>query len=245
MKLLVALLLAVICVALSDAELLTSKEQQLTFYKDQISLTYDHLITEGCQLFNRTRRQESADLTARVDIQRELAEDLMRKLIECRSRKTESVTARIRKPETSTAAHPQPTECQNAVNYTESWRTDHAASNFRPKGPHSRRGYACDLSVASNFWFRFTGEAGHRMLNKCPRLRSCGSYVPHWTDEEMPKVVGVETDLKVYGAGSRNCRYFTRTVKAMRCSWDTDYDIIFKQTTNITGNCYYSFCGMI
>ena len=247
--LLVVVVLAAVSVLLIDSAILDeSKERQLNFYRAQVRITTDLLVSEECS-FSKVQ-DEVKNTTADVDELKRLSDQLLKTLIDCRStRDPVKSTSAPTKPTSPTLkpliAKPQPTECQNAVNYTEAWRKDHLATDARPKGPHSRSGYACDLSVASNFWFRFTGEAGHQMLNKCPRLRSCGSYVPHWTDEEMPKVVGVETDLKVYGAGSRNCRYFTRTVKAIRCSWDTDYDIIFKQTTNITGNCYYSFCGMM
>ena len=242
------ILLAVICLLLADAELTNSEQRELDFYKDQISLTYDYLIAEGCHRFVRAKRQTSIDLRARIDIQKELSENLMKDLIECR--KSKSTTLQIGNSTaatgtTPTTLHLQPIECQNAVNYTEPWRRDHLRSNFKPKGPRSHKRYACDLGVTSNSWFRFTGKAGNQMLNRCPKYQSCGSLKPLWTDEEMPTVVGMAAKVKAHGVGLKKCKAFTITVEAMRCSWNSDYDIIYKQTTNRRRSCDSAFCGMI
>ena len=238
-----------------DAALLEeSKERQLNFYQGQVRITSELLISEECSVYTEHHRQEIGNVTADIHELKRLSDQLLKMLIQCRSEKSanniEQTTQKPTTPTTANATKPptiklQPIECRNAVNYTESWRRDHLRSNFKPKGPHSRNGYACDLGVTSNFWFRFKGEAGNRMLNKCPKYRSCGAQNPLWTDRTMPQVVGVETNLKVYAVGKKKCKALTKTIKAMRCSWDTDYDLIFKQTTNLKGVCFNSFCGMI
>ena len=248
---LVVVVLAAICVSFNSSALLDeSEERQLNFYRAQVRITSEILISEECPSFTAQKQEDIQNTTSQIDKLKSLSDQLLQILVECR-RKRNNIGETTAKPTTPTivsstkvaTTKPQPTECQNAVNYTESWRRDHLGTNVRPIGLHSQRGYACDLGVSSNFWFRFTGEAGNQMLNKCPRIRSCGAFKPLWTDEKMPDAIGVETDVKVYGVGRLKCKQLTLVVKAMRCSWNTDYDIIFKQTTNVKRNCYYSFCG--
>ena len=167
------ILLAVACLLLADAELTSSEQRKLDFYKDQISLTYDYLIAEGCHRFVRAKRQTSIDLRARIDIQKELSENLMKDLIECR--KSKSTTLQIGNSTaatgtTPTTLHLQPIECQNAVNYTESWRRDHLRSNFKPKGPRSHKRYACDLQFLVQIYGK-SRKSNVKQMSKISELR--------------------------------------------------------------------------
>ena len=243
---LVVVVLAAGWALIESALLEETKEKQLDFYRVQVHITSDLLVSENCSSFSKLQQQKVNNTQTQVDELREFSDHLLELLASCRSEKSKNSDEQTTlKPANQTSIRLQPTECQYAVNYTESWRRDHLNSNYKPKGAHSRQGYACDLGSASDFWFRFKGEAGNRMLNKCPKFRSCGTKHPLWTDREMPQEVGVETEIKVYGVDARKCKSFSRIVKAIRCSWDTDYDIVFKQVSNFERNCYSAFCGMI
>ena len=137
-----------------------------------------------------------------------------------------------------------PQECQQAVNYTQSWRRDHLGSFLRPGGPNSKDSFACDFGASSSQWFRFSGAAGTHMLDSCPEFLSCGTAYPFWTDERMPTQIGVEAIVKVYGVDA-GCKGLIRSVKVMRCSWNSPHNLIYKQTTNLNSTCQYAFCGMM
>ena len=132
--------------------------------------------------------------------------------------------------------------CQNAYNYTEPWRRDHNGSGLKPGGPHSERGYACDL-YESPQWFRFSGEAGTHMLDTCPKSLSCGTMSPLWTDSGMPEEVGTVVMAKVFGVVENNCKGFYWIMKIIRCSWDTPNDLIY--FVKSYKGCNTAFCGMM
>ena len=73
------------------------------------------------------------------DRYKQMYNTLLDQLIQCRKSQTTSAV-------TTTGVTPnQPVECQQAINYTQSWRLDHAGKNIKPGGLYSKRGYACDL----------------------------------------------------------------------------------------------------
>ena len=87
------------------------------------------------------------------------------------------------------------------------------------------------------------------MLNSCPRGRSCGTANPFWSDGELPKIIGVSTTVNVYlvNSDSRGCNIWTRPLHVMRCSWNTDYDVIYKYGSDDrydSSTCSVTFCGM-
>lgn len=82
------------------------------------------------------------------------------------------------------------------------------------------------------------------MQHICPKWKSCGTQNPYWTDEDMPLDVGKIHVISVYGVYKENCKAFTRKALVMRCSWDTDYDLIYKKTDNLVGKCMEAFCGV-
>ncbi|XP_067933925.1 oncoprotein-induced transcript 3 protein-like [Watersipora subatra] len=139
-----------------------------------------------------------------------------------------------------------PPECLTATNLTESWRMDISGSGIKPGGPNSFDEYACDLNIDLQ-WFRFTGDAGNRMLNTCPPMFSCGAMMPYWSDEPLPTEVGVKTDMVAYESWypGHVCKFFAKAMYVMRCSHDTDYDVIYKYRSAHKKDCYQSFCGMM
>ena len=86
------------------------------------------------------------------------------------------------------------------------------------------------------------------MLNTCPPMYSCGTIYPMWTDEEMPEDVlsAATINASAYAIGdpSSNCKHFTFQVEVMRCSLDTDYDLIYRYIRDYRSECLGAFCGM-
>lgn len=138
----------------------------------------------------------------------------------------------------------QPEECRNAINLTESWRSDHNASDIKP---HNGT-YNCDTShMIDNGrpWFRFSGQAGNVMSNKCPPNFSCGAVIGLWTDEPMPQQVGVVSSIRVYGSYLRFCKsalWGSKRVSVLRCS-SAPEDVVYRYD-DVSADCYFGFCGM-
>ncbi|XP_067939040.1 pancreatic secretory granule membrane major glycoprotein GP2-like [Watersipora subatra] len=134
-----------------------------------------------------------------------------------------------------------PTQCRNAINFTEAWRRDYAGSGITPRNNIPN----CDsirLSLAGQPWFRFTGDAGSRLLNTCPFSNgSCGTHVALWTDANMPDEVGSLVVLDIYGSWAGNCKDYISTIYAMRCSQERN-DLIYKYDGD--DSCARGFCGM-
>lgn len=143
----------------------------------------------------------------------------------------------------------KPQECLTAEKRTESWRLDHNGGNIRPGGANSQDGYACDLHD-SNRWFRFTGAAGNRLLNSCPKVNSCGSKYPIWSDAEMPTAVGQAVAIDGYVVLEEGyCKYWTIPLEVMKCSDYLEDDFIYKLSAPADNSSSYScgngaFCGM-
>ena len=88
------------------------------------------------------------------------------------------------------------------------------------------------------------------MLNICPLYISCGTAWPLWTDEEVPEDVLLLATINVYasyyktGDPSYKCKTVTYQAEVIRCSLDTDYDLIYRYIGNYVGTCNMAFCGM-
>ena len=103
----------------------------------------------------------------------------------------------------------------------------------------------------SRFPFCVTGT---HLLNKCPKVFSCGSLYAIWTDEDTPKDIGVPTNVTAYGSSSYDyssrCKEFTIEVEMMRCSL-IDHDFIYRHINNSAhgtkyfSGCAFAFCGML
>ena len=258
-NLLLTTILVIIYVVLhGSASYTNSFERQLKSYEVRIQILTD-LIAKECPSYIKLRRHLTKDHPVLLEIQMQTADRLEKELDECRqaSKTTKRITTKgttIKMVTTSTTRATTSTiktttpststdDCYRAVNYTQSWRRDYKGSDITPGGPHSQMGYACDLHVTSSQWFRFSGSAGTHMLEFCPMEFSCGAYVPYWTDEKMPQIVGTEATVKVFAVYDRNCKYWVREVKVKRCSWNTPNDLIYKQMSNFAHDCTHAFCG--
>ena len=56
--------------------------------------------------------------------------------------------------------------------------------------------------------YRIQGNAGKRILNKCPPAYSCGSHGGMWTNATLPTVVGETLQIPIYGSWSGNCDWY-------------------------------------
>ena len=253
--LLVVTVLVAICLLLTESVVLNDAEQEalqkeMNIYEAKIRTLYRMLVKECPSSAHRSQRQVDRTHPGHLEIQKITYARLLQELINCKKRTT-SMTAKPSTP--TTRAHTTPTtttpvvpvECQQAVNYTQSWRRDHKGSDIKPDGPNSWLGYACDLHFSSSQWFRFSGAAGTHLLDSCLKSFSCGAIYPMWTDEKMPTAVGVEATVKVFGVYQNNCKDNSRYIKVMRCSLDSAFDLIYKQTTDDSFDCGQAFCGMM
>lgn len=83
------------------------------------------------------------------------------------------------------------------------------------------------------------------MLNKCPKMYSCGTRVPIWTDDVMPTSVGVPTAISAYQQTSNDqCPGPHFALEVVRCSWKTEHDLVYRQVVASYHTCSTAFCGM-
>ena len=244
----VVIVLVIVNCLLSECSSLNNlSELELNF---QLNILHNKL-SEECPSYSVSKQKLNSQLVAaHLEMKKYWFNSLLQKLEQCIKINAQELTST---PLTSTseklttpATIPiQPVECQQAVNYTQSWRRDYKGSEIRPGGLHSSGGHACDLNINSTQWFRFSGAAGTHMLDSCPKWLSCGTVYPYWTDERMPTIVGVEATVLVYGTSRSNCKGYTNKVQVMRCSWDSPNDLIYKYNSRYTGKCATAFCGMM
>ena len=231
------------------------RQTQLKDYETKVTILYKTL-TQDCPSYTKYKRETVKGLRYRVEVEKEFYEKLLALLVKCKGKEAANIfDATTQLPATSgktTSNVDLPPACQTAKTVTEAWRSDVQGmhlkpyEHYSPPEAHSHLGYACDFHSSAQ-WFRFGGDAGTHMLDHCPKPGSCGTSIPYWTDEEVPKAIGVEATINVYGVGGlifNDCKFSIRQVKVMRCSWDTSHDFIYKQTTNRTLSCDRAFCGM-
>ena len=85
---------------------------------------------------------------------------------------------------------------------------------------------------------------GTKMLNRCPKLKSCGGYNPIWTDSAVPIQINVISNITAYAAGEDNCKSIVVKLQVTRCSRDSD-DLIYRYVGEpVVGKCRSAFCSM-
>jgi len=125
--------------------------------------------------------------------------------------------------------------CLNAHNFTGSWRRDYFGEALTPIGGFTN----CDtntLASLGNPWFRFTGDAGTRLLDSCG---SCGTHGAIWSDERVPTPISLVKKITVYSSWVGGCKDTQYSMFVMRCSSN---DVIYK--FNSTAPCNIGFCSM-
>ena len=135
---------------------------------------------------------------------------------------------------------PVPVECIEAVNLTQSWRSDANGSAIKPDGTTPN----CDthsMYYDGRPWFRFLGAAGNRLLDRCPPPSSCGTDGAMWSDATMPTVEGERKLVTVYGSWTKGCKDFTYHLSVLKCSRDVNDYVYRHEGDNI---CWRGYCGM-
>ena len=157
------------------------------------------------------------------------------------STSTATSTPTVSPTTTTTTELPDPIECHNATNFTQHWRLEHRAQNLKPGGEHSFGDYACDYYTLQ--WFRFRGAAGQKMLDRCPPAESCGTYMPLWTDIQLPDKVGERAEGQFYVSYDGHCKHMTHNLSVIRCS-EEPADVVYLHHYAPRGDCWAAFCGM-
>ena len=85
------------------------------------------------------------------------------------------------------------------------------------------------------------------MLDRCVVRNSCGAAAPKWSNAVIPMVLGKVFTVDAYTGYDKRLTY---KLDVMRCSLNTDFDIIYKYTGYLNGgfvwfnSCQGAFCGM-
>lgn len=246
-------------------------DKELEQYKYRNKLLHDQIIAEGCPNPGpvRVRRAVIGDdgkrVKTKLEVEKKFYEDLTTMLIKCRegtptmqpTPKQETTALPTTKPvtrdPTTSAPAPtappatnlQPDACKQAINLTESWRQDHNSSNIEAIDGEFPQCDTREMDDAGNPWFRFTGEAGNKLLNFCVDFDSCGTNFPLWSDDPMPIEIGVVTRFQVYSSVAGECRHESFNSSVVRCS-DSPTDFVYRWEKNVHHKfyCFYGFCGM-
>ncbi|XP_078354379.1 uncharacterized protein LOC144638984, partial [Oculina patagonica] len=84
--------------------------------------------------------------------------------------------------------------------------------------------YLCDRNLVTG-WFRFQGDAGVQIPDKCVLMWRCGTRYPGWLNGAHPSVAeGVVTRRVCYTA-SRNCCVWQNNIKVKNCSGFYVYEL--------------------
>ena len=238
-------------------------ETELNSYKDRVRIIYS-LLAEECPDWRKHDIQKRSVMISsdHLDVEKRLYNELMDELIQCRELNTQTTKERTTTSTTSTSTTtsttstatsttattpttttelPDPIECHNATNFTQHWRLEHRAQNLKPGGEHSFGDYACDYYTLQ--WFRFIGAAGQRMLDRCPPAESCGTYMPLWTDIQLPDKVGERAEGQFYVSYDGHCKHMTHNLSVIRCS-EEPADVVYLHHYAPRGDCWAAFCGM-
>ena len=172
------LLAMVVMVSSSLYDALADRELERMIERNKI--LHDKLIREKCpepeKLLKKRELLTPSEDKLKLEVEEELHKKLLAMVIKCRKDKLQTTTVTTAsETATSTTTTPastdfsstvassasvQPIECQQAINLTESWRSDN-------KGNKLNNGNNCDSDNMKNNgrpWFRFTGPAGKLYL---------------------------------------------------------------------------------
>ena len=197
------------------------------------------LITEGCpSSINNQHHFRNPDEKPEVEMER--YERLSDELVACRAAIKQTTTTSTATT-TKMAIESPPAECLSALNLTESWRRDYYGSSIKPKNGDRNCGTR-DMRNMGQPWFRFAGDVGRRLLNRCVPAYSCGTHVAIWSDAAMPSKIGEVTKLPAYGSQGSNCRKELHPISVLRCSNDPN-DFVYRYD-GCTEVFYCGFCSM-
>ena len=133
-----------------------------------------------------------------------------------------------------------PQQCTSplTLNLTEHWRNNYKGPPLKHKD--------IDIVGKGQTWFRFVGQAGNQLRNKCPNWDSCGSSGTYWSDDNMPSKVGQTIDFLLYEAfssdGRGSCKIATYHAYVTKCSAERG-SFVYKMKDEMSGG-KDTLCGM-
>lgn len=254
-------LILVTAVTVSSSVSVEAVKREVAKMNMLIDITQEQLLEEGCTDADYVAVKRNVVYTTddrvHLELLTKLFQRLRDRLVQCRNNKVSTTPAETTTtPETatttsstsatrmtSTTAAPSLLPCRTAINLTEPWRMDYSGSNLRPvKGRYN--GDTKRMTKEGRPWFRFSGEAGNALLNRCIKSRSCGTSVNFFSNSTMPTLLGVITPIELYGANDKgNCQYMTDRASVIRCS-KTTRDFIYRYDGDDM-HTDVGFCGMI
>jgi len=105
--------------------------------------------------------------------------------------------------------------------------------------------YRCDRDDLVPGWYRFQGDAGNQMADKCVPTNYCGTQHPGWLNGRHPTVAeGVVTRKVCYHywyyywyGWSNNCCYYSNKIRVRNCGAFFVYEL------QKTPYCALRYCG--
>jgi len=240
----ITLLLLALTTLAKGSLLDASANRELEQMKKLVDIMHEKLIGEKCPDTDLKKgRRELLGISAesiQLEVQTELYRHLVSLLISCRVGKLKTSTPPTKTAPTTTTSPPEPEECRGAINLTESWRLDNKGTDLNGHSNCDTR----DMNATGRPWFRFTGQAGTKLLDSCPPMYSCGAYVGLWSDAQMPSDIGVVTAFTASGSYTGGCNQYPRRASVMKCS-NAASDFVYRYDDPDSSTCYVGFCGMM
>ena len=225
-----------------DAERMIGKRGQLGYPKDKLRLEIEEELHENLlEMLIKCRENKGTTMTPPAPVSTTILHKTTVQTTTASSTtlkptNAQTATTSTLNPTTITTA-PQPVECLNAINLTESWRSDNNGGKLNGQSNCDTE----DMKKNGRPWFRFTGSAGNQLLNTCPPPYSCGTQAGIWSDAAMPTKIGFVTNITAYGSFISGCKDYPESVSVVRCS-DSVADFVYRY--NGSGTCSLGFCGM-
>ena len=96
-------------------------------------------------------------------------------------------------------------------------------------------------------WFRFSQDAGNKLMDWCVPAFSCGTIGGMWSDSTMPSKIGVSTEIKFHIADYSSCSTLLEVGLSRKFS-ENENDFIYKYGTETvtpgTRHCFFGLSGM-
>ena len=107
----------------------------------------------------------------------------------------------------------------------------------RAQGNDLQNDVRCDKQDLEPGWYRFKGDAGDRIPDKCVPMRRCGTHAPGWIDGNHPTVDEGVVERKVCYHWSNNCCNWSNNIRVKNCGAYFVYEL------EDTPACSLRYCG--
>ena len=107
----------------------------------------------------------------------------------------------------------------------------------RAQGHINANNYRCDHWDLVPGWYRFQGDAGDRMADKCVPEYHCGTYYPGWLSGAHPTIAEGVVNRRVCFSWSYSCCYWHHNIRIKNCGAYFVYELPRQYY------CYARFCG--